>query len=296
MSQKYSTPVYTREVPSWVYDGLIGFGILLAAAGMLWLPWLFWLPLVLLVWGSFIEPRMLTERHIAVGEGERELRVVFLSDMHVGPYKGARWLRRLVRRTNALEPDIILLGGDFIYDASSDPAPLTELSGLKARHGVIGIMGNHDFHYQPEAVREVLHASGVRILDNASFIFSHDEARCAVTGVEDDWDANTDFTSAFRDIGTSDCVISLIHNPDLAPHAAKFRPTLILSGHVHGGQMRLPFLGPIPRLPHHLGRKYDRGVFEVDGTPLIIGQGVGESGPRARLFCPPQILELSMRF
>lgn len=296
MSQKYSTPVYKREVPSWVFDGLIAVGITISAAGLLWVSWLFWLPLSVLIWGSFIEPRFLTLKKFEIGEGERTLRIVFLSDMHVGPYKRSRWVKRLVRRTNALNPDIVLLGGDFIFDASSDPAPLIHLSGLKAAYGAIGIMGNHDFHYLPQKTEEVLEGSGMVLLRNASHTFEKNGMHFAVVGMEDDWDGDTDFTKAFSGIPDEYMVITLIHNPDLAPHAAKFHPKLMLSGHVHGGQIRLPFLGPVPPLPHHLGRSYDRGVFEFDTVPLIIGQGVGESGPRARLFCPPQIVEITLRF
>jgi len=295
MHQKYSTPVYTREVPSWIYDGLIAIGLVLTAMGSLRISWLFWFPFAVLVWGSFIEPHLLTVKRYRIGKGERALRIVFLSDMHVGPYKGARWIRHLVRRTNALKPDLILLGGDFIYDASSDPSPLAELRGLEAKCGVVGIMGNHDFHYgKADADAKVLSGAGATVLRNAVRRFSHEGVAYAVVGVEDDWDADTDFEAAMRDVREGDRVIMLIHNPDLAPHAAKFRPEAMLSGHVHGGQIRLPLIGPVPRLPHHLGRRYDRGLFRFDGIPLVLGQGVGESGPRARLFCPPQVVVLEL--
>jgi len=73
-------------------------------------------------------------------------------------------------------------------------------------------------------------------------------------------------------------------------------PTVLISGHTHAGQIRLPFSGTVMPLPHHLGRNDDRGVFDVGGAKLVIGSGAGESGPRARLFCPPEIFLLTMRF
>lgn len=296
MPQRYSTPVYKREVPSWVYDGLILSGLTLCVAGAFRLSWLFWLPFVVLVWGSFIEPHLLRVRRFTVGKGRKTLRIVFLSDMHVGPYKGKAWVRRVVRRTNALRPDLVLLGGDYVYDASSDVAPLAELSGLTAPCGIVAILGNHDFHYRKaDAAEDVLERAGVKVLRNAAFRFTYEGAQYAVVGVEDDWDADTDFAKAVGGVEEGDHVIMLVHNPDLAPHAAKFRPALMLSGHVHGGQIRLPFLGPVPPLPHHLGRTYDRGLFDMRGVPYLIGVGVGESGPRARLWCPPEITVVALR-
>jgi hypothetical protein len=130
-----------------------------------------------------------------------------------------------------------------------------------------------------------------------------DGAAITVVGVEDDWHAETDFDAAASNVNAGDIVIMMIHNPDLAPIAADLKPRLMLSGHTHGGQIRLPFFGPVPRLPHWLGRRYDRGLFWFGGqrgqtpvAPLVIGQGLGESGPRARLFCPPQIALVTLRF
>lgn len=253
-------------------------------------------PLIILIWGSFIEPHILTVRRFIVGTGKNTMRIVFISDIHVGPYKGARWVKRLVRKTNALKPDLILLGGDFTYEDASDPSSLSGFIELRARYGVMGIMGNHDFSSHHEnKIQTVLENANVVMLRNMSKGFMHKGIHCVVTGVEDDWEGDTDFEKANKDIKKEDCVIALIHNPDLAPHAAKFHPALMLSGHVHGGQIRLPFMGAIAPLPHHLGRKFDRGQFNVSNTPLIIGQGVGESGPRARLFCPPQIVQIELR-
>jgi hypothetical protein len=94
-------------------------------------------------------------------------------------------------------------------------------------------------------------------------------------------------------------LIMPVHNPEVATFAARetgLKPALVLSGHDHGGQIRLPLIGSLARMPHNLGRRFDRGLFYIDGMPLIIGQGVGESGPRARLFCPPQIVLVTLRF
>lgn len=305
MPQKYSKPVYERDVPWQVYDVIIVIGAGLSIAGFFaWSPW-FLLPLAVLLYGSFIEPRILTVRRYAVGTGQRTMTVAYLSDLHVGPYKGAGWVEKVVRRTNAPAPDLILLGGDFLYRDGEDASKLEPLKNLKAPLGVYGILGNHDEWKSgaPEAAKAQFAKMNIPLLLNRAVRFEHGGGRIAVVGVEDDWHAETDFPAALRNVQPDDLLVMMIHNPDLAPIAAAFKPKLMLSGHTHGGQIRLPFVGAVPRLPHWLGRKYDRGLFWFGGhrgltpvSPLVIGQGVGESGPRARFFCPPQVVLVTLRF
>ncbi len=303
MPFKYSKPVYETRHPSWFWDAAIVAALILLAAlhvdghlaGITWLTVLSGAAFLVIIYGSFIEPRFLTIRRFEIGQGKRAVAIAFLSDFHVGPYKGARWLERLVKKVNGLAPDLVLLGGDYLYDNVSQARLLEPLKGLKGKLGVFGVLGNHDGCYGLEETASEFAKIGIRLFRNGSFRVADG---LFVAGVNDDWYDDTDFDAAERGIGPDDAVIMLIHNPDLAPYAARLplKPKLMLSGHTHGGQIRLPFIGPVPRLPHHLGRKYDRGPFEFNGVPLIIGQGVGESGPRARLFCPPQIVFVTLHF
>jgi hypothetical protein len=299
MPRKYSDPVYELDVPWWIYDLAIAAGsclLLWAAVG--WTAWAL-LPLGVLWYGSFIEPRLLTVRRYEVGKGACSVTIAYVSDIHVGPYKGEAWVRKVVARTNALDADLILLGGDFLYKEGADAPKLSPLKDLRAPLGVYGILGNHDFWKAPEAAVAQFEATGVRLLRNESV-----RARegLSVIGVDDDWYAETDLEAALAAVPRGAAVVALLHNPDLAPPAAEIlagrggSASLMLSGHVHGGQIRLPLWGPVPRLPHHLGRKVDRGLFAFGGIPLILGAGVGESGPRARLLCPPEIVLVTLRF
>jgi predicted MPP superfamily phosphohydrolase len=309
MRERYSRRIRGAKLPWWTYDILIAVGLvacgvsafsgrsLLGAAGAL--------GAAVLLYGSFIEPRLLTVRRHEVGPetAKGRLKIAFLSDIHVGPYKGRAWLSRVVRKVNALKPDLILLGGDFLYDRSSDVADLVPLGDLGAPLGVFAINGNHDGYFGVEAIRAAFTKMGVPLLENRPVAVEGQGRRFAVVGIDDDWFGGADFSAAFSGVVPGDLPIVMLHNPDLAQFAARYRPALMLAGHTHGGQIRLPLLGSVPSLPHHLGRRYDRGLFffpmsEGPGAalaPLIIGQGLGESGPRARLFCPPQIVEVILR-
>jgi predicted MPP superfamily phosphohydrolase len=298
MSARYSKPVYGHDIPWWIYDLTIAAGCLCFAwAAVSWSK-LALVPLAVLLYGSFIEPRLLTTRRYVVGEGKKTLKIAYVSDIHVGPYKGSAWVKKLVRRTHALAPDLILLGGDFLHEPAKDLPQLEPLKDFRAPLGVYAILGNHDEYKASKEAHAWFAGSGVPLLENRSV-----KAKDGVTvaGADDDWYGRTDLEAAFKGIPSDDLAIVMLHNPDLAPHAAKLlkgRPgkTVFFSGHAHGGQIRLPFIGPVPPLPHHLGRKYDMGVFAFDGIPLVLGAGAGESGPRARLFCPPEIVLVTMRY
>lgn len=301
MPRKYSAPVYLRDLPWWVYDLIIAAASILCVVAVFAWTRLPLIPLAVLWWGSFIEPRLLVVRRYEIGKGERAVRIAFISDVHVGPYKGARWSGRLVRRTLSLAPDVILLGGDLLYEKARDLPKLDPFKRLKAPLGVYAILGNHDEWKASVEAHAWLAASGLTGLENRSVRVEKDGIGIAFAGAEDDWYEDTDLEAAFNGIAPDDLAVVMLHNPDLAPPAAELLkdrpgPTVFLSGHTHGGQLRLPFLGSIPPLPHHLGREYDRGLFVFGGIPLVLGAGAGESGPRARLFCPPEIVLVTVRF
>ncbi len=298
MPARYSKPVYGHDIPWWVYD-------LTIAAGCLFFAWAAnfvtaWavLPLLVLLYGSFFEPHLLKTTRYAVGTGERSLKIAFISDIHVGPYKGRAWVKRLVRETQVLAPDIILLGGDFLHESARDLRKLEPLKEFRAPLGVYAILGNHDEYKASKEAHAWFAASGIPLVENRSL---RAKEGVSVAGADDDWYGETDLEAAFKGIPSDDLALVMLHNPDLAPHAAKLmkdRPgaTIFFSGHAHGGQIRLPIIGAVPKLPHHLGREYDRGIFSFDDIPLVLGAGAGESGPRARLFCPPEIVSVTVRF
>ena len=312
MSGKYSRPVYVLDLPwqvfdlailalliffwvgflrGWAWGGVAGF-VLAAASGI---------GFATIFYGSLIEPRRLRVRRTTVGTGERTLTVAFLSDIHVGPYKKTSWVRQLARRTQELEADVILLGGDFLYKEASALPYLEPLKELHAPLGVYAILGNHDEWKAREESLAWFRGANIPLLHNRCVRVQKNGASIVIAGAEDDWYGETDLAAALQDAGSTDLSLVMLHNPDLAPPAAtmlrgRSGASVFFSGHTHGGQIRLPLIGAIMRLPHYLGRRFDRGVFSFEGVPLVLGAGLGESGPRARLFCPPEIVLVEVRF
>lgn len=286
---------WNKKKSKWVRIPLITFGSLFTLT---------------IIYGSFIEPRLITiTEGIITLPTVDDLTVVAISDLHVGPYKGKNYIGRVVEKINALEPDIVLLAGDYVYFGGDPGDDLVPLQNLRARYGVFGVMGNHEYGCVPgeggkshmygtfDASRKVFRAlerSGVRILMNESVEVDLEEGGpLFVAGIDDTCSMKADVMAALPEITQKSSIILLAHDPSIILDNQTTYAHLIVAGHTHGGQIRLPFIGPVPSLPTQLPRSYDQGLFQIDkNTTLAITRGVGETGPRARLFAPPEIMVL----
>jgi hypothetical protein len=304
MSERYSQAKHWK-IPWLAYESLIWLGLIAAAfgawfglaSGSSFLVAVSFGVLALLVYGSFVEPRLITVRRHELGAGERQVTIAFLSDLHAGFYKRAGWFRRVVSRANALGVDLVILGGDYLMERGTDARYLEPLADLKAPLGVYAALGNHDHYYGHEEVLAALKRANIQTLINSAVRLS--DRGLAVSAVDDDWYAETKFDEAVAEVGPKDTLIMVVHNPEVAVRGLPdmtHRPVLILSGHNHGGQIRLPSAGSISPMPHGAGRWLDRGRYTIDGIEIVISQGLGESGPRARLFCPPEILLVTLKY
>ncbi|MPY67571.1 metallophosphoesterase [Deinococcus sp. SDU3-2] len=253
-----------------------------------------------------------TVRGEAVLPGLRSpLRVAFLTDLHYGLYIFERQIRAWVDTANAARPDLMLLGGDFLDVRSDvDPAPLlTELARLRAPLGVYAVWGNHDYGSfgaydrgvlgqgiprwaeRREEVAAAFAASGITVLRNAGRAVRDD---LWVGGVDDLWRGEPDVAAALAGAGEDQASLLLSHNPDLLPDLPR-RVGLVLSGHTHGGQIRLPIVGA-PVVPSRYGQRYAMGwVQGAHGTPGYVSRGLGVSGLPLRNLCPPEVTLLTLR-
>jgi len=290
----------------WVVFDVLIFGFLLTAAlfmlqsgrsyktvvvGVCW---------IVIFYGSFIEPRIIVVNEQFVDlqtqeESGEQISVVVLSDIHAGVYKKSHFVERIVEMVNAQQPDLVLIAGDFILDSKKDVHWLEPLSELEAQLGVYAVLGNHDYHHQAESfVLDGLDAYGLTVLVDEQMRVKVREQEVVLVGLNDWWNA-PDLDVALEGVVESDTVILLEHNPDVLLDDRSRMADLVVAGHTHGGQIRLPFLGPVPSIPTELGQKFDQGLFLFDQTQLFITSGVGESGPRARLFNPPEIVVLTLQ-
>ncbi|CAM3233755.1 metallophosphoesterase [Deinococcus deserti] len=233
----------------------------------------------------------------------KPLRAAFLTDLHYGPLIGVRSVRAWVRAANALRPDVVLLGGDYLdIEPGGEATPLLrELAGLQAPLGVYGVWGNHDYRSfgrsgaGPGWVsrRNELHGlfaqAGVTMLRNEGRVVRDD---LYLGGVDDLTTGDPDLPAALYG-GGSRATLLLSHNPDLLPDLPG--PVgLVLCGHTHGGQIRLPWVGA-PVVPSRYGQRYVMGwVQGAFGTPAYVSRGLGVTGVPMRMLCEPELTLLTL--
>lgn len=223
------------------------------------------------------------------------LRLVQISDIHMGGWMNLERFGRVANLVMAEQPDVLLITGDFLIGHS--PAAISDqivndltdgLSRLAATVPTFAVLGNHDYWTDAETVRRILSASGIHDLTNRVFSLQRENERLHLCGVDDIWEGDVRLEEVLAQLGDSGAAILLAHEPDFADtSAATGRFDLQLSGHTHGGQLILPFVGP-PILPY-LGRKYAVGLYKVGQMFQYTNRGVGMARLPLRINCPPEI-------
>lgn len=223
-------------------------------------------------------------------EGQRPLRVLLLSDIHVaGPDMPPSRLERLVEQFNRLTPDLILIAGDVVsqkrlatrfYSAREIVAPL---AGLKAPLGVIVAPGNHDHWSDPDALRNELEAVGLTVLRNEAVA----RGPLAIGGVDDDFTGHDDLARAFDSLDTlpNRPRVLLTHSPDIVP-ALPSAVAAVFAGHTHCGQIVLPFVGAISYVSRY-GDRFSCGDITDRGQRVFVTAGLGTSVLPLRFGAPP---------
>lgn len=221
------------------------------------------------------------------------LRIVQLSDFHHGPIVRLEEIERGVELANQLQPNLVVLTGDFVSQSAGYAAPCAQaLSDLRALLGVFACLGNHDHWTNADRVAQALTGQGIALLRNASQELCRRGASLWLVGVDDVWEAQDDLAQALRGVPEEGFKLLLAHEPDFADEAARYGIDLQLSGHSHGGQVRLPILGA-PILPRH-GRKYPWGLRRVGGLTLYTNRGLGRIFPPIRFRCRPEVTVLTL--
>ena len=228
--------------------------------------------------------------------------IALLSDFHYDAYFSVHPIRSAIGMVNGLRPDLIVLTGDFVSSPLvGDPkvgAAVAEpcvqlLRQLQAPHGLWAVLGNHDAYTDAHRVTSALRSAGIPVLDNRSIPIEHDGARFWLAGVADVLEQRADLAGALHQIPRDEATILLAHEPDYADFVARYPVDLQLSGHSHGGQVRLPFIRPL-YLPV-LARKYILGQYQIKGLTLYVNAGLGTVNAAVRMNCPPEITLLTMR-
>jgi hypothetical protein len=221
------------------------------------------------------------------------LRIVQISDIHHGLFLPEQWLAEAVQQTNRLRADIVVLTGDFVTYSRANIEPAAEiLSRLRARYGVLAVLGNHDFRVGADAVTSALRRKHIEVLRNQHIAIQFGGSSLYVAGV-DDYGYGADVRRAVRGIPRDSATVLLAHNPRIIHLASRHAVSLVLSGHTHGGQVNLPLLGTVyGRSPERL--RYKIGWDRLGPTQIYVSRGIGTIVLPWRLRCPAEITHLEL--
>ena len=257
------------------------------------------------IWSFFIEPNRLVihQEVIQIDNWPKDLsglRIAVISDIHTGaPFVNDNKLREIVARTNQLNPDLVVLLGDYMSPNSWHShrvEPEVTAAGLKDLHaplGVYSVLGNHDWWYNGDKVRAAFEQNGIHVLENEVAEIKWQNSSFWIVGLADLWTRPQRIQETLAKVPVGSTIVAITHNPDIFPRLPRSVP-LLLAGHTHGGQLKIPFIGS-PIEPSDFGQRYAAGhVFENDHH-LFVTTGIGTSILPIRFGVPPEIVLLTIR-
>ena len=242
-----------------------------------------------ILWAFVIEPNLLIVKKYSVhDETIKGLRIVLISDLHLRKNQSKK-LIRIVNKINSLEPDMVLITGDFVNGMFSDnfmqECEIAKgLKNIKTNFGVYAVLGNHDCCRNETILVSELEKVDIKVLQNTNFYIKDKDLYIA--GLKDDTTRVPDINKALKN--TSPPRIVLMHSPDMYSEIHD-RINLAVAGHNHGGQVCIPILGPL-FLPAKTGKKYAYGFFDDGFKKMIVTRGIGTSIIHARFNCAPEVV------
>lgn len=252
-------------------------------------------------YGRWIERTWLDIVHLdlplrRLPDGFAGFRIVQISDLHFGAKLSPDYLESVIDEIIGLNPDTIVITGDIVSSLADGEADwITQsLSRLRAPHGIHAVLGNHDWWENALLVTRSLTRANINVLSNMNIPLQRDGGTLYLAGVDDVWCGKHELTAALRGIPSNAGVVALVHEPDYADTVAHDeRVILQLSGHSHGGQVRVPFTCGIYFPPW--GRKYPMGLNTIDGLTLYTNRGIGVVNRPVRFACRPEVTLFTLR-
>ncbi|HEU4408702.1 MAG TPA: metallophosphoesterase [Polyangiaceae bacterium] len=223
--------------------------------------------------------------------GRRPLRVAFLSDLHLGPTTARATLDRAFELAGSLAPDLLLLGGDYVF-LDATPALAAELTARVAALPApvkLAVLGNHDLWTAHDRLERALARAGARVLVNEAARLPPPFDDVAVLGLDDPWTGAPDAAPALAACRGAGLTLALCHSPDGLAFARGPGVDLMLCGHTHGGQIALPGPRPLVLPPGPYSRRLPFGLHRVEGTWLFVSRGVGATELPVRAYAPPDV-------
>jgi uncharacterized protein len=273
---------------------------------LLWLRNIFIVLIILVVsigiYATKIEPNWVEVVKVKVNIPELsanfvDFKIVQISDLHTDDSMTQKKLAHIVDLIELQQPDIIALTGDFFSrEPNTEAINLLEknLANLLPKEKIVAVLGNHDHSYNSQTVRDIFYHEDILELDNSVYTIQRGENKLNIAGVDDYWKQKSRLDLVMEQLPKDGIAILLAHEPDFADvSSVTNRFALQMSGHSHGGQVRIPFRNP-PILPP-FGKKYPVGRYQVGNMVQYTNRGVGMVKPLIRFGSRPEITVFTLK-
>jgi predicted MPP superfamily phosphohydrolase len=246
-------------------------------------------PMVLSGYGAAYAAKSYDVQELSLPFG-RSLRVVQLTDIHAGIYMTREEIRRYADQVIALQPDLFVLTGDFISNSMSFlPGCVEEMARVRTRYGTFATLGNHEHLWgRPKEVQAILGQSQISLLNNAHRVIQTEQGPLAVAGIDDLVAGRADLEAALWGLDPAVPTLLLSHHPEIFPQAAAYGIPLTLSGHYHGGQIKLSLPGGGISMAN-LWTPFPEGLYRINASHLYVSRGIGTTFTPVRLNAPPEV-------
>jgi uncharacterized protein len=253
------------------------------------------------MWRRTIDEILVSEVDLPVRglpDGLRGVIACQISDFHVDRDEDLERLAFAVEAINLQKPDLVFLTGDYFSGPDTMHRYLgafrDSLKNLRPQSGLFAILGNHDHWSSAERITDALKRAGADVLANDSRRLSLRNEKLTIVGIDDLWSRRAEPARAFGDVSSGDSTIVLAHNPDTALYARHLKPGVMLSGHTHGGVVRIPFYGSPLKSILRIGKEFYSGLNRYEDFYIYTNRGLGTFWLRIRINCPPEVSRFSL--
>lgn len=252
---------------------------------------------VILTWSFLIEPNLLITKNIIIENKDlKGLKITVASDFHLKRHDAKR-LDKIVKKINNTNPDIIILLGDYVNGISKIQTlslkKITDnLKKIECRNGIYAVLGNHDIWLNENEVTKCLQKANITVLNNENRILTINGKTFTLAGTNDFTEGKADIVQALYK--AQEPIILMTHNPDIFEDFVPQNVALTLSGHTHGGQVVIPFIGALI-VPSSYGKKYANGLITEHNKKILITKGLGTTIFPIRFNCLPEIITITFK-
>ncbi len=233
-----------------------------------------------------------------LGDAHRSAIACQISDFHVDRDEDLARLYLAVEAINREHPDLVFLTGDYFSGPDTMHRYVDAFRGalrqLKPKTGIFAILGNHDHWASSDRVTDALHSAGAEVLLNESRRVGLRGSELVVVGIDDLWARRAEPVRAFGGVRPDDATIVLAHNPDTALYARHLRPGVMLSGHTHGGVVRIPYYGSPLKSILKIGKRFYSGLNRFEDFYIYTNRGLGTFWLRIRINCRPEVSRFAL--